>query len=158
MSSDVEAERNLSDKNESDVEIKAEIKEENAESALPAPAQKPEIPKIPFKCESCGFVAVCNYQGSSPPFSKNIKFAEPCYVMQDPFSPPPGNASGKSNSEYFIVIGADCCRCSKVVCVASTCSLFYQKSYCCDCAYQTITSFPLEIQSKIRKAISSQRW
>lgn len=147
------------EENQSDVKVKAEVKEEeSAEVEMPAKPQKPEIPKIPFKCENCGFVAVCNYKGTTPPFSKNIKFTEECYVMQDPFSPPPGNATSKSNSEYFIVIGADCCSCTKVVCAATTCSLFYQKSYCFDCAHQSITSFPLEIQSKIRKILSSQRW
>lgn len=140
-----------------DVKVKSEMNDENAAAELPVKTEKPELPKIPFKCESCGFVAVCNYKGTAPPFSRNIKFAEECYVMQDPFSPPPGNASSKSNSEYFIVMGADCCNCSKVVCAAGTCSLFYQKTYCCNCAYQTIASFPLEIQSKIRKIISSQR-
>lgn len=145
------------DENKSDVKVKSEIKEENAEFESPVTTQKPEIPKTPFKCESCGFVAICNYKGTAPPFSKNIKFADECYIMQDPFSPPPGNATSKSNSEYFIVIGADCCNCTKLICAASACSLFYQKSYCFNCAYQSIASFPLEIQSKIRKIISSQR-
>lgn len=144
------------DEQNSDPKVKTEVKEENAGSALPVNAEKPEIPKIPFKCEQCGFLATCNYKGTGPPFSKNIKFAEECYIMQDPFSPPPGNASSKSNSEYFIVIGADCCDCSKVVCAATACSMFYRKTYCFNCAYQSISSFPLEIQSKIRKIISSQ--
>lgn len=153
---DLDADENTKNENNSDVKVKHKVKDENEGIELPTIAPKPEIPKIPFKCESCGFVAVCNYKGVAPPFSRNIKFTEECYVMQDPFSPPPGNATSKSNSEYFIVIGADCCSCTKIVCAASTCSLFYQKTYCCNCAYQTIASFPLEIQSKIRKIISSQ--
>lgn len=140
----------------SNLKPKSEIKEENTANELPTNPQKVEIPKIPFKCESCGFIAVCNYRGRAPPFSKNIKFAEECYIMQDPFSPPPGNSSNKSNSEYFIVIGADCCSCSRIVCASNACSLFYQKTYCCNCAYQAISTFPLEIQSKIRKIVSNQ--
>lgn len=155
---DLDTDGKILDGQESDAKVKTEVKEENAVTGLPVNAQKPEIPKIPFKCESCGFVATCNYKGTGPPFSKNIKFAEECYVMQDPFSPPPGNASSKSNSEFFIVIGADCCDCSKVVCAASICRIFYRKTYCSNCAYHAISSFPLEIQSKIRKIISSQRY
>lgn len=153
---DLGAGGNALDDHKPDAEVKTEVEEEKVDSEVHVNAKKPEIPKIPFRCESCGFVATCNYKGTAPPFSKNIKFAEECYIMQDPFSPPPGNASSKSNSEYFIVIGADCCDCSKVICAASICSIFYQKTYCFNCAHQSISSFPLEIQSKIRKIISSQ--
>lgn len=110
-----------------------------------------EIPKIPFKCEECTFQIVCNYKGLKPPFAKNIQFQEDCYVMQDPFSPPPGNLSAKSNSEYFIVIGVDCSACGRTVCSSPNCSIFYRKSYCAHCAYQSVNQFPVEIQSKIRK-------
>lgn len=137
--------------------IKSEIESKDGQAGATTAAvdAKPEEkPKIPFKCESCGFAVECDYKGKRPPFAKNISFHEDCYVMKDPFSPPPGNASSKSNSEYFIVIGSDCTRCNSAVCAAATCSLFYRKNYCCECAHQSISTFPLEVQSKIRKIIA----
>lgn len=136
-------------------------------AALEDPAQAPSInakdessqrietppPKIQFICENCAFNEACDYKGLQPPFAKKINFLEECYVMQDPFSPPPGKLSDKSNSEYFIVLGADCSSCQKVVCAASTCSIFYAKTVCLQCAYRLVKDFPLEIQSKIRKLV-----
>lgn len=110
-------------------------------------------PKIQFTCANCAFNEACDYKGLKPPFAKKINFLEECYVMQDPFSPPPGKLSDKSNSEYFIVLGADCSSCQKVVCAASTCSIFYAKTFCLQCAYRLVKDFPLEIQSKIRKLV-----
>lgn len=140
-----------------------DIKEKIDATTTPITSTKPletkqeeKLKKIHFKCESCGFAIDCDYKGTRPPFSKNINFIEDCYVMKDPFSPPPGTASSKSNSEYFLVIGADCDRCNSVVCAAATCSLFYRKTYCCECAQQSISTFPLEVQSKIRKIIANR--
>lgn len=116
--------------------------------------ETPKRPKISFKCEQCGFSETCDYKGKKPHFAKNIQFHEDCYVMQDPFSPPPSNITSKSNSEYFIVIGADCSNCGNSVCSTAACSIFYKKSYCANCAYQLISMFPLEIQTKIRKTMT----
>lgn len=115
------------------------------------PAPPPPPPKIQFTCENCGFNEACEYKGLNPAFAKKIQFTEECYVMQDPFSPPPGKLSDKSNSEYFIVLGADCSSCHKAVCAAATCSIFYMKTFCLQCAYRLVKDFPLEVQSKIRK-------
>lgn len=117
----------------------------------PTTNKKEPPPKIPFKCTVCHFIASCDYNGKKPPFSKNVNFTEECYVMQDPFSPPPSNISSKSNSEYFIVVGSNCVKCKSIVCSANTCSIFYGRTYCGNCAYECVTQFPLEIQSKIRK-------
>ena len=108
-------------------------------------------PKIPFNCGNCTFSELCDYKGCEPPFSRKIRFHEDCYVMKDPFSPPPGRLTNKSDGEYFIVIGAYCTRCSQSVCAESTCSIFYAKTFCLTCAIETIQNFPLEIQRKIRK-------
>lgn len=117
---------------------------------VPAKSRK-SLPKLPFKCDECNFNLYYNYKGIKPSFSKNIQFNEECYIAQDPFSPPPTNLSNKSNSEYFIVIGCDCCNCGKVVCSSTDCSIFYRKFYCRQCAFQLLYQFPVEIQSKIRK-------
>lgn len=121
-------------------------------------ANKPEpepIPKIQFNCANCPFSEQCEYKGRQPPFANKVKFLEECYVMQDPFSPPPGKLSDKSSSEYFIVLGADCSSCGRTVCAAGTCSIFYGKSFCLQCAYRMVKDFPLEIQSKIRKLVAA---
>lgn len=118
------------------------------------PNQKEEVPpepKIPFTCKICHFTMDCEYRGKAPRFAKNIQFNEDCYLMQDPFSPPPGNLSSKSLCEHFIVIGSDCCYCGSAFCQLNSCGIFYRKFYCSDCAFQLVNTFPVEIQSKIRK-------
>lgn len=129
------------------------ISTENTAAALKPEPEK--VPKINFQCANCSFTELCDYKGLHPPFAKKIQFHEECYVMQDPFSPPPGKLSDKSNSEYFIVIGSDCISCRNPVCAAGSCSIFYGRTFCLHCAYKSILSFPVEIQSKIRKSIAS---
>lgn len=129
-------------KTETETEIKLDVKQE----------QKAEpIPQIPFTCTICNFTMPCQYKGKTPRFAKNIQFNEECYLIQDPFSPPPGNLSSKSTCEHFIVIGSDCSRCSNAVCQLNSCSIFYRETYCSDCAHQLLSTFPAEVQSKIRK-------
>lgn len=139
----------------SQTEEQPPIANDEDDKALAVPDEPPEIPKIHFKCELCRFNELCEYKGTSPPFAKKIELREECYVMQDPFSPPPGKLSDKSNSEYFIVLGADCVECHRMVCAAETCSIFYAQTFCLQCAYQRVKQFPLEIQSKIRKLVAS---
>lgn len=122
--------------------------------STPIKSEPEKPPKICFKCKSCAFAEWCDYKGMQPPFAKKVQFYEECYVMQDPFSPPPGKSSDKSNSEYFIVLGSDCSSCRNSVCASGSCSIYYGQTLCLQCAYQNIARFPLEIQSKIKKLIS----
>lgn len=110
-----------------------------------------------FTCTSCNLTENCEEKlekGKSPSFVKNILVTEDVYVMKDPFNPPPtGYECKKSLSEYFLILGADCCTCGKPVCKDPKCSFFYAATYCLSCCAQRIADFPLEIQSKIRKQI-----
>lgn len=146
----------LSTANKDEVKEAATKTETPLESSNANPKEKEIQPKVPFKCEECNFQMDCDYKGTKPPFAKNIQFDVDSYVMVDPFSPPPSNLSSKSNSEYFIVIGSDCANCDRSICSASNCSIFYRKSYCGSCAHQMLNQFPVEIQSKIRKCLSSK--
>lgn len=110
-----------------------------------------EVLQIPFHCVICNFQMCCDYKGNAPHFAKNIQFSDECYVIKDPFSPPPGNLSTKSLCEHFIVIGSDCSYCNRSVCQLNSCSIFYHKFYCSDCAFQLLNTFPVEVQCKIRK-------
>ncbi|XP_061721534.1 cysteine-rich DPF motif domain-containing protein 1 [Cydia pomonella] len=94
-----------------------------------------------FACSSCNLAETADYKGTSPPFSRNIDLKYPSYVMKDPFSPP-----GKGE---ILVLGADCVKCNKPVCIGKDCSLFYLKMYCLDCAQNSAEEFPVEIKSKI---------
>lgn len=94
-----------------------------------------------FKCTSCNMDEKAHYKGTTPPFSRNIVLKYPSYVMKDPFSPP-----GKGE---IMVFGADCAICNKPVCISKECSLFYLKTYCLSCVYDSIDKFPTEIKSKI---------
>lgn len=95
-----------------------------------------------FKCSSCNINEKAHYKGTNPPFSRNIVLKYPSYVMKDPFSPP-----GKGE---ILVLGADCNICEKSVCISKNCSIFYHKTYCLDCAYQNVDSFPIEIKNKVQ--------
>uniref|UniRef100_A0A336LM46 Cysteine-rich DPF motif domain-containing protein 1 n=1 Tax=Culicoides sonorensis TaxID=179676 RepID=A0A336LM46_CULSO len=115
--------------------------------------EEPEL--IKFKCDSCSLQEMAHYKGKNPYFVKNICFTEDCYVMKDPFSPPPAPDTKKSFTEYFLVLGAHCSKCDKSVCRGNECSFFYGQTYCLNCAQSQIKNFPLEIQTKIRKQIAS---
>lgn len=148
VGSDVDAAVQIESKVEvvkTETETETEVKQDQKIEPPPPP------PKIPFTCTICHFTMPCEYKGTTPRFAKNIQFNEDCYCIQDPFSPPPGNLSSKSSCEHFIVIGSDCSQCANAVCQLNSCSIFYRKTYCSDCAHQLITTFPAEVQSKIRK-------
>jgi hypothetical protein len=115
---------------------------------------EPEPDRIAFSCESCNLTEKCDYFGRQPPFARKIQFTENCFVMKDPFSPPPSSQSNKSSSEYFLVLGANCEICAKTFCKGAECSLYYSKTFCLTCAKANIQQFPLEIQSKIRKQLA----
>ncbi|XP_063704299.1 cysteine-rich DPF motif domain-containing protein 1 [Culicoides brevitarsis] len=117
--------------------------------------EKSEPEVINFNCDNCGMSEICHYKGKNPYFVKNINFTEDCYVMKDPFSPPPGADTKKSFTEYYLVLGAHCKSCDKCVCRGNECSFYYGATFCLDCAMRRIKEFPLEIQSKIRKQIAS---
>ncbi|EDS40840.1 conserved hypothetical protein [Culex quinquefasciatus] len=56
---------------------------------------------IKFACELCKWTESCSYYGKQAPFVRNLKFEEDCYVMRDPFCPPP-SVKQSSPVEYFI--------------------------------------------------------
>lgn len=126
--------------------------------ATQPPVESEPIPKINFSCDFCPLNEWCEFKGTNPPFARQIRFAEECYVMKDPFSPAPGPHSNKTNSEYVLVLGADCALCHRSVCKAAECSIFYGKTFCltCACSSEYIKSFPLEIQTKIKKQLASR--
>lgn len=114
-----------------------------------------EPPKIPFECSICHFQALCDYKGNKPKFTRHVQFGEDCYVMRDPFSAPPGHLSSKSTCENLIIIGSDCSICKRSICSSNTCGIFYQRTFCSQCAQQTLHEFPVEIQKKIHKFLTS---
>lgn len=127
-------------------------------NSQPPPAETEPEPKINFRCDFCSLNEWCEFKGTHPPFARQIRFAEECYVMKDPFSPAPGPHSNKTNSEYVLVLGADCVLCHRNVCKAAECSIFYGKTFCLSCAGSSeyIKSFPLEIQTKIKKQLAGR--
>ncbi|KAG4067179.1 hypothetical protein HA402_000170 [Bradysia odoriphaga] len=118
--------------------------------------EEDDVPKPQFKCHNCDLNEEYDYFGKRPPFASRIQFNENCYVMKDPFSPAPEQEK-TTNSEYFVTLGADCVKCSRPICRGQECSFYYSKSYCLSCAGGVLSSFPLEVQSKIRKQIANSR-
>lgn len=96
-----------------------------------------------FNCSSCNLNEKVHYKGTKPPFSRNIIFKYPSYVMKDPFSPP-----GKGE---VLMLGADCAICNKAVCISKECSIFYTKLFCFSCAKNSIEQFPVELRNKINQ-------
>jgi Cysteine-rich domain len=118
-------------------------------------SKDPEPERIAFLCTSCGLSEQCDYFGRQPPFARKIQFTEDCFVMKDPFSPPPSSQSNKTSSEYYLVLGANCIVCANTFCKGGECSIYYSKTFCLTCAKKKILDFPLEIQSKIRKQLAA---
>lgn len=130
------------------IEIKKE-KEETVKKEKEEVEVEPE--KINFKCSGCGMSELVDYFGKTPKFVRNIEFSEDSYVMKDPFRQPPTKNGTNSFTEYFILLGSHCTLCQDVVC--QDCRLFFKSTFCYPCAESEVRSFPLEVQSKIRKAI-----
>lgn len=105
-----------------------------------------------FTCDLCKWTEVFDYYGKEVPFVKNVTFHENCFVMKDPFSPPP-SVRQTSSVEHFIAIGSKCKMCSKTVCKSNDCSSYYINTYCKHCSLANIHLFPLDMQSKIKKQL-----
>lgn len=110
------------------------------------------IPKIEFECSCCHMLEMVHYFGKNPNFVHGLQFHEDTYVMRDPFVPPPPR--WKSKAEYFIALGAKCCKCQRVVCRDSACSFYYTRTFCLDCGRELMNEFSTEAQSKLRKQLS----
>ncbi|GAB0093705.1 hypothetical protein DMENIID0001_088780 [Sergentomyia squamirostris] len=118
--------------------------------------KKPEEkPRIPFTCSMCLMSEKCDYLGKNPPFARKIQLTEDSYVMVDPFSPPAFDSRGRASAERFLILGADCSQCQRVVCRGVECSFFYSSTFCTDCIREKIREFPPEVQTKIRKQLQS---
>ncbi|XP_065372466.1 cysteine-rich DPF motif domain-containing protein 1 [Calliphora vicina] len=119
----------------------------------PEVAQDDErIAKIKFYCSCCDMEEMAHYFGLEPSFVFGIKFNEPTYIMRDPFQAPPPR--WKAKAEYFVALGAHCKICENVVCKDSECSFFYINSYCLNCVKKVASTFPLDIQQKLRKQMA----
>lgn len=146
-----------------ELEIKSEKEEieqllvqlpESQTNEPPSPAEEDDrIPRINFCCSSCGMNEMVHYKGTEPPFVLGVKLLEESYIMRDPFQQHPPR--WKKKPEYFISLGAHCCLCSQVVCRDVECSFFYVSTFCLDCAKGALKSFPLEVQTKLRKQLAS---
>ncbi|XP_058057998.1 cysteine-rich DPF motif domain-containing protein 1 [Anopheles bellator] len=126
-----------------------------AESSNATSSAATDVASIAFRCGLCDLSEQCDYHGRRPPFAgKLIELAEECYVMRDPFAPPPHAVPDKPPCEYFLVLGADCHLCRQPVCKAPDCSFFYGATFCRRCCHERIQDFPLEVRSKIKKQFS----
>ncbi|XP_005379559.1 PREDICTED: cysteine-rich DPF motif domain-containing protein 1 [Chinchilla lanigera] len=103
-----------------------------------------------FECQLCGLTAPYSYVGQKPPNTQSVVLLEESYVMKDPFSP---------DRDRFLVLGAQCSVCGRLVCVGPECSLFYSKRFCLPCVRENLGAFPAEIRQDLekRKAPPSMR-
>ncbi|XP_062852074.1 cysteine-rich DPF motif domain-containing protein 1 [Trichomycterus rosablanca] len=95
-----------------------------------------------FTCELCELSTAYTFYGKKPPNTPSIVLLEDCYGTSDPFRP------GK---EKFLILGAKCSLCNKIVCVGTDCSLFYTKRFCLLCVREHLEQFPEEIQAEMAK-------
>lgn len=93
-----------------------------------------------FECRLCNLRERYHGSGTSVPFARGIRFSEHAYVMRDPFTPYAANA--------YLFLGAECSSCRDLVC--ASCSVFYTKRFCRNCAQRDIAMFPIQVQKKIR--------
>ncbi|KAH8381580.1 hypothetical protein KR093_008678, partial [Drosophila rubida] len=131
---------------------------------LPAQSQEPQdtqqedderIAQIEFRCSCCDMHEFVHYYGREPPFALGILFREDTFVMRDPFQAPPPRRQFKP--EFYIAMGVKCSRCSKVVCRDTTCSFYYTKTFCLPCGSETLKSWPVEAQTRLRKQLAAAK-
>lgn len=141
------------DKAEIELLESTETSKSDNKDEIPEVIQDDErIAKIKFLCCSCDMEEMVHYFGLEPNFVFGIKFNEPTYIMRDPFQPPPPR--WKPKAEYFVALGAHCKLCDNVVCKDNECSFFYINTYCLSCVKKVATTFPLDIQQKIKKQLA----
>lgn len=102
-----------------------------------------------FLCENCGLRETYHYYGQRPPFHRGVIFQEDCYVMCDPFQ--------SQSMGSFLLLGSSCTACGRVVCQATSCSIFYTKRFCVSCAEANLREFPAEMQQRITKVQTQQK-
>ncbi|XP_013399603.1 cysteine-rich DPF motif domain-containing protein 1-like [Lingula anatina] len=100
-----------------------------------------------FLCSKCGFCINYDYFGNKPPGADTLLLLEEAYIMNDPFAE---NRRGK-----FIILGSHCSVCSKSVCIAQGCSIFYTKRFCIDCVIKNLSEFPTEVQEEAQKRVQN---
>ncbi|XP_006888188.1 PREDICTED: cysteine-rich DPF motif domain-containing protein 1 [Elephantulus edwardii] len=95
-----------------------------------------------FECQLCALSAPYSYVGQKPPNTRSVILLEESYVLKDPFT---------ADRDRFLVLGSRCSVCSRLVCVAPECSLFYSKRFCLPCVREYMDAFPKEIQQDVEK-------
>ena len=156
------------------------------EEALVANARgDKEVPEEPakearkiFRCYMCDLYAAYNYFGTRPlerhparistggnqqqqqPPKEDVVLLEKCYVCDDPFD--------ELRAFNYLVLGATCHVCERMVCVDNECSLFYyDKRFCLNCArpYAMLDKssanddnieFPHEIVNELRRIMQKK--
>lgn len=98
-----------------------------------------------FQCSSCIFKQPYEYFGSNPPQVKNYILLEDAYIIEDPFFPP---KQGK-----IVILGTHCIKCRKSVCKDANCSVYFDGTFCIECAKNNIAFFPYAMQEKLNRII-----
>jgi hypothetical protein len=130
-----------------------------------------------FECHLCKIYSTYDYYGSKPLTERklsietnnpiynkketissdknlikrdNLTLLEKAYICDDPFS--------EIRTNNYLILGAKCSSCHKMVCVDSECSIFYYtKRFCLACCKNISKSeFPLEINEEIEKILNKQ--
>ncbi|XP_048209882.1 cysteine-rich DPF motif domain-containing protein 1 [Perognathus longimembris pacificus] len=104
-------------------------------------ASEAECPPLGmFECQLCALTAPYSYVGQKPPDAQSVVLLEESYVMRDPFAVDKGQ---------FLVLGARCGVCGRLVCAGPECSLFYSKRFCLPCVRKHIDAFPQELRRDV---------
>lgn len=120
-------------------DTKPQIKEE-------CQSQTSEVKKKPvqyFHCSTCSLKEKFDYFGNKPSKMKRFRYAENCYVMVDPFVPP--------NKGEYLILGTHCIKCNRTVCRDTSCSFYFDGTYCISCAKECANTFPKAVQDKLSK-------
>jgi hypothetical protein len=76
-----------------------------------------------FECALCGFQSPFDEFATTPTFSPNICYKEPCFVIRDPFS----------QGSLPLALGSICAKCQAQVCLHPKCSAFVGERLCLSC-------------------------
>ncbi|CAL8088623.1 unnamed protein product [Calicophoron daubneyi] len=96
-----------------------------------------------FCCSMCGFKISFDCKSKCPAyFNKDVEILEEIYSIRDPFAD--DNLGG-------LILGSDCCVCGHMVCASPSCSIFFEKRYCRDCAQKHMEEFPVDVREELRR-------
>jgi len=107
----------------------------------PLPADAPPAFKL-LACSVCRFEVAYEAFARLHPCEPQVEYAEETYLRADPWA----------QRRRPLAVGYRCSQCSRDVCAAPACSVFYSKTFCAPCARASRAALPAALLRELDAA------